>query len=182
MEIRSDAALVTQVIAGDAEAFALLLRRYRDAHLRFATRMLGNRDDADEALQSAFLRAFRSLAKCTEPERFGAWFYRIVVNECRTLAARRAHRERSLVRDPATLGSLAERNDPVGNDALRGEIQHALDGLPPEHREAFLLKHVEELSYEEMAEVTGAGISALKMRVKRACQRLQGLLEEAYHD
>src|SRR5688500_16626594 len=118
MEAPSDAALVAQVIAGDAEAFALLLRRYRDAHARFATRMLGNRDDADEALQSAFLRAFRSLAKCAEPERFGAWLYRIVINECRTLAARRAHRERSLVRDPATLGTLAERDDPVGSDAL----------------------------------------------------------------
>jgi len=164
------------------DEFALLLRRYRDAHLRFATRMLGNGDDADEALQSAFLRAFRSLAKCTEPERFGAWLYRIVVNECRTLASRRAHRERPLVRDPATLGTLAERDDPVGSDAVREEIQHALDCLTPEHREAFVLKHVEELSYEEMAEVTGAGVSALKMRVKRACQQLQGLLEEAYHD
>ena len=182
MEARSDAVLVTQVIAGDPEAFALLLRRYRDAHLRFATRMLGNRDDADEALQSAFLRAFRSLAKCAEPERFGAWLYRIVVNECRTLAARRAHRERSLVRDPVTLGNLSERDDPVESDAQREEIQHALNCLTPEHREAFVLKHVEELSYEEMAEVTGAGISALKMRVKRACQRLQELLEEAYHD
>lgn len=182
MEARSDAALVAQVIAGDTEAFAHLLRRYRDAHLRFATRMLGNRDDADEALQSAFLRAFRSLAKCVEPERFGAWLYRIVVNECRTLASRRAHRERPLVRDAATLGTLAERDDPVGSDAVREEIQHALDCLTPEHREAFVLKHVEELSYEEMAEVTGAGVSALKMRVKRACQQLQGLLEEAYHD
>jgi RNA polymerase sigma-70 factor (ECF subfamily) len=182
MEARSDAALVAQVIAGEAEAFAHLLRRYRDAHLRFATRMLGNRDDADEALQSAFLRAFRSLAKCDEPERFGAWLYRIVVNECRTLASRRAHRERSLVRDPATLGTLPERDDPIGSDAVREEIQHALDCLTPEHREAFVLKHVEELSYEEMAEVTGASVSALKMRVKRACQQLQELLEEAYHD
>jgi len=182
MEAQSDAALVAQVIAGDGEAFALLLRRYRDAHLRFATRMLGNRDDADEALQSAFLRAFRSLAKCTEPERFGAWPYRIVVNECRTLATRRAHRERSLVRDAATLETLAERDDPVGSDAVREEIQYALDDLTPEYREAFVLKHVEELSYEEMAEITGVGISALKMRVKRACQRLQALLEEAYHD
>ena len=182
MESRSDAALVAQVIAGDAEAFARLLGRYRDAHVRFATRMLGNRDDADEALQSAFLRAFRSLARCTEPERFGAWLYRIVVNECRTLAARRARRERSLVRDAATLGTLAERDDPVGSDALREEITLALDTLNPEHREAFVLKHVEDLSYDEMAEVTGTGVSALKMRVKRACQRLQELLEEAYHD
>ncbi|NUQ19948.1 MAG: hypothetical protein HOQ09_03210 [Gemmatimonadaceae bacterium] len=53
-----------------------------------------------------------------------------------------------------------------------------MDQLPVEQREAFLLKHVEEVSYEEMAEITGAGVSALKMRVKRACARLRELLEE----
>ena len=60
------------------------------------------------------------------------------------------------------------------------EIDRALDQLDSEQREAFLLKHVEGLSYEEMSELTGAGVSALKMRVKRACDRLRGLLQEAY--
>ncbi len=59
---------------------------------------------------------------------------------------------------------------------MLAEIQRALDQLDVEHREAFLLKHVEELSYEQMSEITGAGISALKMRVKRACSRLRELL------
>ena len=70
----------------------------------------------------------------------------------------------------------------MSGNAWREEIQNALNRLTPEHREAFVLKHVEDLSYEEMAEITGAGISALKMRVKRACEQLQGFLEEAYHD
>jgi RNA polymerase sigma-70 factor (ECF subfamily) len=60
---------------------------------------------------------------------------------------------------------------------VREEIQHALDQLPVDHREAFILKYVEDMSYEEMAELTGAGVSALKMRVKRSCDRLQELLE-----
>jgi RNA polymerase sigma-70 factor (ECF subfamily) len=60
---------------------------------------------------------------------------------------------------------------------LRTEIQRALDQLPPDQREAFLLKHVEELDYDEMMEITGARESALKMRVKRARERLQELLE-----
>jgi RNA polymerase sigma-70 factor (ECF subfamily) len=67
---------------------------------------------------------------------------------------------------------------PAERTAWREEIERALSRLDPEQREAFLLKHVEELSYEEMAEITGAGISALKMRVKRACDRLRQLLEE----
>ena len=62
----------------------------------------------------------------------------------------------------------------------REEIHRGLARLVPEQSEAFLLKYVEELSYEEMAELTGAGESALKMRVKRACERLRDLLSESY--
>jgi RNA polymerase sigma-70 factor (ECF subfamily) len=61
---------------------------------------------------------------------------------------------------------------------LRTELQRAIDALDPDHREAFLLKHVEQLSYDEMAAATGIGVSALKMRVKRACDRMQWLLRE----
>lgn len=182
MDSRSDAALVALVIDGDVEAFAVLLRRYRDAYTRFAVRMLGNPEDADDALQSAFLRAFRALPKCADPDRFGAWLYRIVVNECRTLSTRRGQRERWLVRDPVALEGAPSKGNPAERDGVRQEIQYALDCLVPEQREAFILKHVEELRYEEMAEITGVGVSALKMRVKRACERLRDLLEEVYHE
>ena len=176
----TDAELVRAARGGDDRAFAALVRRYRDAYTRFAVRMLGDMGDADEALQSAFLRAYRNLAACHEPHRFGAWLYRIVVNECRTLATRRARRERRLVRDAAVLERTPVQM--VAQDsALRAEIQRALDTLPAEQREAFVLKHVEELSYEEMAEITGVGVSALKMRVKRGCERLRDLLTEVHH-
>lgn len=175
MSPRPDADIVDAVLAGDANAFGELFDRYRDDYTRFAVRMLGSREDADEALQSAFLRAYRALARC-ERERFGAWLYRIVINECRTMATRRERRERRLVRDEAALEG-AVSVDPMGDAGLREEIQRALDRLPAEQREAFVLKHVEELSYEEIAALTGVGLSALKMRVKRACERLRELLE-----
>jgi RNA polymerase sigma-70 factor (ECF subfamily) len=69
---------------------------------------------------------------------------------------------------------------PEDRAAWREAIQWALARLGPDYREAFVLKHVEELSYEEMAELTGAGISALKMRVKRACEQLRTLLSEVH--
>ena len=176
----TDAALVAAACGGDDHAFAALLRRYRDDYTRFAVRMLGDMADADEALQSAFLRAYRNIRACAEPHRFGAWLYRIVVNECRTYATRRARRERRLVRDVTVI----ERT-PVAmvetDSALRAEIHRALAQIPTEQREAFVLKHVEELSYEEMADITGVGVSALKMRVKRGCERLRELLTEVHH-
>jgi RNA polymerase sigma-70 factor (ECF subfamily) len=169
------------VLGGDLDAFSRLTTRYRDAHMRFAVRMLGDRFDADDALQSAWLRAFRHLDRCTTPERFGAWIYAIVVNECRSVAFRRARRARRVVPDERAVAE-AFAADASGRQHAREDIERALAKLDVRQREAFVLKHVEELSYEEMAEVTGAGISALKMRVKRSCERLREQLEGVYHD
>ena len=83
-----DGSLVRRVLAGDSRAYAGLVERYRDTLIRYATRMLGNPADAEEALQDSFVRAYRSLAGCTDPDRFGAWLYGILVNRCRTYGAR----------------------------------------------------------------------------------------------
>ena len=174
-----DATLVRAVRAGDVEAYGVLVDRYAGDYMRFATRMLGTREDADEVLHTAFYRAYRHLGSCHDPARFGAWLYRIVVNECRTRAVRRGRRERRLVRHEPTLGQIAAEDErTLDRMTLREEIQRALDQLPVDQREAFVLKYVEELSYEEMAEVAGAGVSALKMRTKRACERLREILED----
>ena len=177
-----DGRVVAAVLAGDTDAYSILVRRYRDAYARYAMRMLGNAEDADDALQSAFVRAYRNLSKCEDRARFGAWLYRIVVNECRTFGTRRGRRELRLVRDDVALAEAVGSDGLDADVAARDEIRRALDALEPEQREAFVLKHVEELSYEEMAEITGAGVSALKMRVKRACERLRELLEGVHHE
>ena len=176
---QSDARLIAATLGGELNAFTRLVERYRDAHMRFAVRMLGDRFDADDALQSAWLRAFRQLDRCAEPERFGAWLYAIVINECRSLLFRRARRERRIVDDEQAL-ETPMFDDAAEQRLVREDIDRALGELDADHREAFVLKHVEQLSYEEMAEITGAGVSALKMRVKRACGRLRELLEEVY--
>jgi RNA polymerase sigma-70 factor (ECF subfamily) len=177
----SDAELVAAVLGGDFDAFTRLVTRYRDTHMRFAVRMLGDRFDADDALQSAWLRAFRHLERCTDPRRFGPWVYSIVANECRSLAFRRVRRERRIVHDEIALENAAGA-DAIERRLVREEIERALAELDVDHREAFVMKHVEDLGYEEMAQITGAGVSALKMRVKRACERLRELLEGVYHD
>lgn len=173
----SDAALVRQVLAGDVEAYAGLVARYRDRLGRYAVHLLGNPADAEDAVQEALVRAYRGLEGCDAPERFGAWLFQILVNRCRTIGAQRARRERVVI---ANETALAEANvaHPAERQAWGEAIRWALDRLTPEQREAFLLKHVEDLSYEEMADMTGEGISALKMRVKRACETLRALLAE----
>ena len=179
MEGSSDAVIVDRVLRGDVDAYAILVERYRSRYARYAFHMLGNREDAEEALQDAFTRAYRSLARCEDPERFGAWLFRILVNRCRTAGTRRGRRARTFVTDDAALLGASEEH-PEDRAAWREEIDRALQQLRSEQREAFLLKYVEELGYDEMSRMTGVGVSALKMRVMRACERLRDLLSEVH--
>jgi len=173
----SDAEVVARVLSGDGEAFALVVRRYEAGLLRFAARMLGGRDAAADAVAESFVRAYRHLASCRDPARLRTWLYRIVANRCKSHLARRPIADVSLdeappVADPSDTAASLERAEQL---AL---VRRALVRLSPEKREAFLLKHVEGLSYEEMAAVTGERIPTLKMRVHRAREALLQVLEE----
>ena len=173
----TDATLVRRVLDGDTAAFTMLVDRHAAACTRFAMRMLGNREDAEDALQDSFLRAYRSLARYEERQAFRTWLFQILVNRCRTAAVRRQRRQRMFLVDDNAVASASVRPAAESTE-LRAELRRAIDALDPDQREAFLLKHVEQLSYDEMAEATGVGVSALKMRVKRACDRMQWLLRE----
>jgi RNA polymerase sigma-70 factor (ECF subfamily) len=175
--LMTDATLVRRVLDGETAAFTTLVDRHAAACTRFAMRMLANREDAEDAVQESFLRAYRSLARYEERQAFRTWLFQILVNRCRTAAVRRQRRQRMFLVDDTAVASASVRPAAESTE-LRAELRRAIDALDPDQREAFLLKHVELLSYEEMAAATGVGVSALKMRVKRACDRMQWLLRE----
>ncbi|HEY9450986.1 MAG TPA: RNA polymerase sigma factor [Gemmatimonadaceae bacterium] len=176
----ADAHIVERVLAGDTEAFGVLVERYHARCVRLALHILGNREDAEDAAQESFLRAYRYLSGYRERERFASWLYRILVNQCRTILARRERVEAPLPEwEWSLIGAEDLRVEQGG--ALRDELSRALALLAPEQREAVVLKFSEDLTYDEMAAVTGAGVSALKMRVRRACTRLRALLLESSH-
>jgi RNA polymerase sigma-70 factor (ECF subfamily) len=168
--------LVRAAQNGDVRAFASLVEAYYARCLRFALHMLSSRGDAEEAVQDTFVRVYRALPTYVEQESFEPWLFRILANRCRSAGAR----ERRLA-EFVEYGDVPDRPSEGRHDdsiAWREEIARALAALPPEQREAFLMRHVEDLSYEDMAIATGAGISALKMRVKRACDSLRVRLTE----
>jgi RNA polymerase sigma-70 factor (ECF subfamily) len=173
----SDPEVVARVLGGDQEAFGILIQRYEPGLLRYAARMLGSRDVAADAVAEGLVRAYRHLASCRDPSRLRTWLYRIVANRCKSYLARRDTGDISLDEAPP----LADPEDNVAA-VERAEqmalVQRALAALPAEKREAFILKHVEGMSYEEMAVVTGERIPALKMRVHRAREALLQALEE----
>jgi RNA polymerase sigma-70 factor (ECF subfamily) len=176
--IVSDADLVARVRRGDLAAYAELVARHRTSLERCAYHLLGNLEDAEDALQDALVRAYRAIDRCRQPERFRGWLLSILVNRCRTRLARPDPIARDLVASTAIDHAAAP--DGTERASWREEIERALATLSPDQREAFLLRHVEDLTYEEIAALTGASVPALKMRVNRACERLRHLLEDVY--
>lgn len=175
----TDGDLARKAAAGDVLAFETLVERYYADCLRFAVHFLGEPADAEEVVQDTFVRAYRALARYRDRQRFKAWLFSILTNRCRSSRARVQRRRRVLAdyhAEPSDSGTRPDA-EPGSVEILR-RIRAALDELPASQREAFLLHSVEGVGYEEMSAITGAGISALKMRVKRAREQLAELLRD----
>jgi RNA polymerase sigma-70 factor (ECF subfamily) len=176
----TDAELARLAKGGDRSAFAMLVDRHAGACLRYAIRMLDSREDAEEATQDALWRAHRALDRFDETATFRTWLMHILINRCRTALLHRKRRTARVVVDEQALANAGTPSR-AGDVELRDALSRALAQIDADQREAFLLKHVELLSYEEMSAMTGLGVSALKMRVQRACNHLQLLLAEDRH-
>lgn len=175
---RTDAQVVRDVLAGDRDAYRLLVRRYGDALHAHALRMVGGQDLAADLVQQALVTGYRKLASCRDPERVGAWLFRIVANLCRDHVRSPRAREVSLGSVPEVAEGRGGPEEETARAELRRALDRALARLTPEQREAFVLKEVEGRSYEEIAAVLDLSVAALKMRVHRAREALRGLLEE----
>jgi RNA polymerase sigma-70 factor, ECF subfamily len=173
----TDGEIVRAVLAGDVERFAVLVSRYRDRHARYAARMLGSLDAAEDAVQDALIRAFDRLADCRDPEKFAGWLFLILRNRC--FAERRRYRRQAIWPDDAAGIETPEDSAlPARQGELGEALKNALGELTAEQRDAFVLKHVDGLSYKEMAELTGTSVASLKMRVHRAYDRLRDLMKD----
>jgi RNA polymerase sigma-70 factor (ECF subfamily) len=174
-----DPAIPLRARGGDMEAYAELVEFFHVRCLRYARYMLGDDEDAEEAVQDTFVRVYDHLGQFRQDARFEPWLFRILANRCRTARERRRRRESLVVTGelPAVASAVAVESAETSRDVME-EVEAALESLPAEQREAFLLRHVEDLSYEDMAVITGVRLSALRMRVKRACDALRIRLQQ----
>lgn len=183
-----EAALLAGLRAGDEAAYEQLIRTYGGRMLAVTRRILGNRDDAQDALQEAFLSAFRSIDRFNERARLSTWLHRIAVNAA-LMRVRRLSRRREISTEDAQpsfteRGHFAEPQAPwsqsVEAEVERGEdrrvVHEAIARLPDNYREALLLRDIEQLTNEEMAAELGVTVNAAKIRVHRARQALRELL------
>jgi RNA polymerase sigma-70 factor (ECF subfamily) len=167
----SDADLVAQCLDGRKDAFGELVRRYQDPVFNLAFRMTGNRAEAEDLAQEAFLRAYRKLAQYRPEYAFRNWVMTICANQTKNFFRRAVRRRRA----EETHLELAPH--PAGRDgpAYRA-FEEALARVPDALRVPLVLKHVEGFSYEEVADTLRIGISAAKMRVKRGRDELIRIL------
>lgn len=160
-----DAILVQAAQDGDLDAFEAIVRRHEAAIYRIALRMLGSRADAQDVTQDTFVRAWRGLARFRSDCAVSTWLYRIVTRRCLdTLAARRPTErlDEELQMTGAGPTETAEQRE-----RLRA-VTRAIGALPAEQKAALVLREFEALSYEEVADVLGTTVSAVKGRIHRA--------------
>jgi RNA polymerase sigma-70 factor (ECF subfamily) len=167
-----DAVLVARSAAGDAAAFEVLVVRYERVLFSVALRMLGDYDDARDATQAAFVKAYRSLTRFDSRFRFFSWMYRILLNECLN-TKRGRHLHEPLARDLAVQGGPLET---LEASERRRRVQQALLALPVEYREVVVLRHFGEMGYDDIATTLGIAAKTVKSRLYTARQRLIELL------
>jgi RNA polymerase sigma-70 factor, ECF subfamily len=169
-----DEELLARYLAGSERAFTTLMRRHEDRIFALALRMLGDRADAFDATQDAFVSAFRQARSFRGDSSFGTWLYRVAINSCKDLIRKRKRwgepTEDAGVDEPST-------EDVEGETTTRLELAAALARLPEEFRDPVVMHDLGGVPYEEIARTTRTNIGTVKSRISRGRKRLAELLE-----
>ncbi len=179
----SDPALVARAMAGDDDAFRVLTERHSLGVFQLAYRMTGNEQDAEDVVQETFLRAFRNLKRYESRCLFSTWIYRIAANYCFDLLRARKHfvdhvpasGEIDWLDAVAYPGPSADQVTYSGQ--IRESIEKAMNQLSTQERAAFVLRHYQELSIDEIGQTLGLGENATKHSIFRAVRKLRRALE-----
>jgi RNA polymerase sigma-70 factor (ECF subfamily) len=186
IEIDDEAAIVAQARLGDAKAFTDLLRRYEGKIFRLAQHITQNREDAEDVLQEAFLKAYEHLDQFQGQSKFYTWIVRIAVNQAlMKLRKRKSDRSVSLdetidTGEDTVAREIAAWDENPEQQYSREEVNEilssAIDGLAPIYRAVFVLRDVDDLSTEETAEALELSVPAVKSRLLRARLQLRDKL------
>ncbi len=188
----SDEVLVRKSKEGDQTAFAELVNRYESKIYSLAHKMTGNREDAADVLQEAFLDAYKSLSHFKEEAKFSTWLYRIATNVC-LMKLRKRKGEAVISLDEPLLTEEGERpreipdwsTNPgavVLNEELKQVMDEAIKALPPAYKSVFVLRNLEGLSNAETGKVLGESLATVKSRLHRARIFLRERLSHYFDD
>jgi len=163
-----DREIIERGLKGDTEAFNLLVRQWEKPIYNFIVRMIGNRDEAMDLCQDAFMKAYRELGTLKDLDRFSAWLYRIAHNTC--FSRLRKDQGKTFVElEPEIRASRM----PIES---RLAVEKALQELPEEQREVVVLKVFQDLKFEEIAAIQDAPVSTVKSRLYMGFEKLRSIL------
>jgi len=175
MESLSDHEIINRVLGGNMRSFATLVERHQDKAMTLAMRMLRNREEAEEAVQDAFVRAFNALGQFEKRSTFSTWLYRILFNVCSTILSKRGEPMQSI----SSGKNEEEREDEIPDfseipdlivegEEFRERVIEALNELPPLYSGIATMFYLDDLSYEEIGTITGSPLGTVKARLFRA--------------
>ena len=183
--------LIARLVARDERAFNELVRAYERRVFALVLRMIGSRAEAEDLAQEVFVQVFKAIGSFRGDSKLSTWIYRIAVNLCKNrtkyLRVRHAGEEEELEavaeRVPlgearrANVGQVARPDEMIAGKQVELIVQRAILALEPDFRECLVLRDVEELSYEEIGEITGLAAGTVKSRIHRARAMLREIVE-----
>ncbi len=172
----TDAALVAAAQLGDNEAFSAIVKRYGKRVYRAAYFLVKNLDDAADITQETFVRAYRNIRRFDLARPIFPWLHRIARNLSLNSLQRADHRTAVLPEEDIVAGNLDEPDADLLRNETTGELYRAIDRLSKEHREIIMLKHFEDCSYADMAEILNIPIGSVMSRLYNARTRLRDIL------
>ena len=181
MDQKIEAEIVVRVLKGDRQVYALLVEEYKSPIYNLAYRMTGNAEDTDDLTQETFIRAYQKLQQFDQDKKFFTWLYTIGINLIRNHLKKKARD----ITNPAAVRLFPElqiqgherREEVILSEDRMIRLEKTMQKLPVDLREAIILKFHQDLTFEEVAAVTGVSLSAVKMRIYRGLDQLKRLME-----
>lgn len=174
-----------RTLPDDTSGFETIVSQYKNKVYAIAYRLMGNREEAEDQSQEVFLKVYRSIKRLSEPATFESWLRRITVNTCLDAIDKRKRRpfieiyiDDAKAKGGFDVSSKSNASDSLENKEIMTCLKKALAELDDKGRSAIVLRDVEEMSYEEIADSLEVGLSAVKMRIHRARLALQKLIEK----
>src|SRR5688572_17354087 len=180
-----DVAVISRARAGDSEAFRVIVERHSRSVFRLAFRMTGSEQDAEDVVQETFLKTYKRLQSFEARANFGTWLYRIAVNCALDLMRkRRRHEAHNETLEPDFEGAVPDHSGEAASPdgmlfsvEVQKRVREAMGTLSPMERSAFVLRHYEGMSIEEIGQALGLRTSAAKHSIFRAVKKMRGVLE-----
>ena len=184
MEVMTDEEVVRKVQGGDIESFGILVERYETKLKRYARKFLMGKDDTDDLVQDVFLHTYENIQSMDTSRKFSPWIYRIAHNTF-VNAIRKRENSRRVYLDFDTILPSLRSDHATDDDVIRKEekelVEKTLKKIGEKYREVLVLYYIEELSYEEIADILGIPIATVGVRLRRGKENAKKIITEIDH-